>query len=66
MDEHVGTLEHRRMSTKLQPIFTLLDHMIDNIDTMPAQRNNPARHSPLSTSLSNPFEKVQQFKHDII
>ncbi|CAF1032628.1 unnamed protein product [Didymodactylos carnosus] len=64
MDEQVALLEHRLISKQSSPAHTLVDHMIDNIDTMLQQANDDMKQNTLSTH--NPFATLVQYKYDII
>jgi hypothetical protein len=66
VDEQVAILERRLPSKQLLPPSTLLDHMINNIDTIASKPNDVVQQSTSTTSLSHQLEKMKQLKHDII
>ncbi|CAF3262876.1 unnamed protein product, partial [Rotaria sp. Silwood2] len=65
MNEQVSILEHRLTSKQLPPASTVLDHIIDNIDTILAKSNDIIKEHTSSNSLSVQLESMNQFKHDI-
>ncbi|CAF4173084.1 unnamed protein product [Rotaria sordida] len=65
-EQQVTILKYRFTSNQLPPAFTLLDHMIDNIDRTLAKSNNIIEQNASSISTSDQLEKLSQVKHDII
>ncbi len=66
IDEQVAILKHHFKSKQLSPASTLLDPMIDNIDTVIAKPDNLIKQTTKTTSASDQLEEMDQLKHDII
>jgi hypothetical protein len=69
INEQLEILAHRLTSKQLPTAYTLLNRMLDNIDTNLAQQNHTVEQNSSSTitsSSSNSFEQMQKFKYDII
>ena len=66
IDEQVAILECRLTSKQLSPASTLLDRLIDNIDTTLVKTNDVNDQTASTPFPSDQFEKMGQLKHDIV
>ncbi|CAF0889508.1 unnamed protein product [Rotaria sordida] len=66
MNEQMAMLEHRLTSKQLPSASTLLDHKLDNIDTVFLKSKALMEQNKTTNFSSHQFNKMNQLKHDII
>ena len=59
-------MEHRLTSASLSSTNNILDRMLDDIDEKLQKELDVINQNPPDSSLSSEFEKIKQFKQDII
>jgi hypothetical protein len=59
-------LEHRLTSKQLSPASALLDHIIVDIDIIRRKQHNAIEQAASNNHSSYQFDKMSQFKHDLI
>ncbi|CAF1178232.1 unnamed protein product [Rotaria sordida] len=66
MSEQMAILEYCLTSKQLPLASTLLDHMLDNINTIILKSRALMEQNKTTNFSSHQFKKMNQLKHDII
>ncbi|CAF4366119.1 unnamed protein product, partial [Rotaria sordida] len=62
----MAILDHRLISKQLPSASTLLDHMLDNINTIILKSRALVEQNKTANFSFHQFKKMNQLKHDII
>jgi hypothetical protein len=66
IQEEIAILENRLHSKQLPPASSLIDHMLDDIDTRINKSDNSMEPNQSHSSSANEIGKINQLKTDII